>query len=123
MWQRAAQGDDNREYPWGGWADGRANVYNEKDYRYTTPVTQYAGRDKGDSPYGVSDMAGNVWEWCLTTYYTGDNGTIGDGRRVVRGGAWVNSRGDVRVAIRNANHPSSRSYGVGFRIVLHPTPL
>jgi len=80
MWQHAAQGDDNRVYPWGTWEDGRCNV--EKKHNGTTAVTQYEDRDKGDSPYGVSDMVGNVWEWCLTAYETGDTATAGDPRRV-----------------------------------------
>lgn len=65
QWQYAAQGDDNRLYPWGNdWDCTRCNnsVAPCKS-KLTTPVTQYEG--KGDSFFCVVDMAGNCWEYCL----------------------------------------------------------
>jgi len=63
QWQYAAQGDDGRTYPWGNeWnRDLCNNNVDKKGIGKTTPVTQYEG--KGDSPFGVVDMSGNVWEW------------------------------------------------------------
>lgn len=59
QWQRAAQGDDGREYPWGhGFDETRCNTV-ESAIGRTTPVTQYPN---GASPFGVLDMSGNVWE-------------------------------------------------------------
>lgn len=56
QWQRAAQGDTNRVYPWGDEFDqSRCNV----GASGTTAVTHYEGSDKGDSPFGVVDMSGN----------------------------------------------------------------
>jgi hypothetical protein len=53
----------------------------------TTPVDAYQGR--GDSPFGVVDMAGNVWEWCTTDYNTSNNDITNKLKaRVLRGGAW-----------------------------------
>ena len=74
QWQFAAQGDEGRDYPWGsGWnRDLCNNNVDKKGIGKTTPVTQYEG--KGDSPFGVVDMAGNVWEWCLTEHESGSNG-------------------------------------------------
>ncbi|MDX2074823.1 MAG: SUMF1/EgtB/PvdO family nonheme iron enzyme, partial [bacterium] len=70
-WQRAAQGDKGLIYPWGN--DWNGNLCNNnvdgKGIGKTTPVRHYEG--KGDSPFGVVDMAGNVWEWCSTAYKTG----------------------------------------------------
>ncbi|MBA3873674.1 MAG: SUMF1/EgtB/PvdO family nonheme iron enzyme [Anaerolineae bacterium] len=70
QWQRAAQGDDNRHYPWGNeWDVNRCNT-GESRIGHTTPVTTYP---QGASPYGVMDMVGNACEWCLTNAKTGSN--------------------------------------------------
>ena len=95
-WQYAAQGDDGRAYPWGNeWDASRCN--NNVDQRgigKTTPVRHYEG--KGDSPFSVVDMAGNVWEWCLTDYDTKANNHNGDTRlRVLHGGAWGVRNSDI----------------------------
>jgi formylglycine-generating enzyme required for sulfatase activity len=83
QWQRAAQGDSSRIYAWGDvYEEGRCNWGTDG----TTSVTQYEG--KGDSPYRVVDLTGNVWEWCLTKYETLDHDTNGSEIRVARGGGW-----------------------------------
>jgi len=118
QWQRAAQGDDGREYPWGNDWDGSRcnNSVSPYDSDRTTPVRQYEG--KGDSPFGVVDMAGNVWEWCLTDYDTGANDVTSDaGRRVLRGGSWFSSGTvDFRCRFRVGGSPVSWYYGWGFRV-------
>ena len=59
-WQKAARGSDGRNYPWGNeFREGLANT-SESGATGTTPVGSFQG---GKSPYGVLDMAGNVWEW------------------------------------------------------------
>lgn len=109
QWQYAAQGDDGRTYPWGNdWDCKRCNnSVKPCDSHVTTPVTQYEGRRKGDSPFGVVDMAGNVWEWCLTDY---DNKTNDVNRsantRVLRGGSWFVKNTDYfRCDYRGRNAP------------------
>jgi hypothetical protein len=82
-WTRAAQGDDGRRYPWGEQPPDatRANFnVPRSDARTTTPVGSYPA---GASPYGLLDMAGNVWEW------------VDDGDFVVRGGAFGSLAGYV----------------------------
>jgi formylglycine-generating enzyme required for sulfatase activity len=60
--EKAARGTDAREWPWGNeGADSKCNTW-EGGPNTTTPVSQYS--PYSDSPYGVADMAGNVWEWC-----------------------------------------------------------
>jgi formylglycine-generating enzyme required for sulfatase activity len=81
-------------------------------------VTQYEG--KGDSPFGVVDMSGNVWEWCLTDY---DNGSQDisrtSERRVLRGGSWGNlSTFRLRADFRFRNSPDDWSNSRGFRLAL-----
>lgn len=118
QWQYAAQGDDDRLYPWGNeWDAARCNT-RESGLGQTTAVTQYDGI--GDSPFGVVDLAGNVWEWCLTDYQTGD--TVTDANsvnfRVLRGGAWHLNRDTAQTTFRFGGYPYFRSFSpLGFRIV------
>jgi len=59
-WEKAARGTDACAFPWGETFDlARCNV-KERGLGNTTPVDQHS---EGASPYGVLDMAGNVWEW------------------------------------------------------------
>ncbi len=118
QWQYAAQGDDGRDYPWGKqWDASRCNNnVDQKGIGKTTPVTQYKG--KGDSPFGVVDMAGNVWEWCLTDYNNKTNDMNSSATdRVLRGGSWINSNSDFfRCDFRDWCYPHYWFDGWGFRI-------
>jgi formylglycine-generating enzyme required for sulfatase activity len=113
-WQRAAQGDDGRTYPWGNQQpdDQLANFID--NVGQTTPVDRYPA---GASPYGVLDMAGNVWEWCVTDYRTGSNNisNVAD-YRVLRGGSWDDGPGLVRATFRSWYTPSLKWSGSGFRL-------
>ena len=118
QWQYAAQGDDGRAYPWGNdWDASRCNNnVGSKGIGKTTPVREYEG--KGDSPFAVVDMAGNVWEWCLTDYYNKTSDINSDATlRVLRGGSWSNINTDnFRCDYRNGYDPCFRDLGFGFRI-------
>jgi formylglycine-generating enzyme required for sulfatase activity len=108
QWLRACQGDDGRTYPWGEAAPDVALAnYWETGPRDTTPVGSYPA---GASPYGVLDMAGNVWEWVEP-----DDGD--DGRYIVRGGAFSNSAGDVVCGARVEGDLDGSFNFVGFRVV------
>jgi formylglycine-generating enzyme required for sulfatase activity len=118
QWQYAAQGDDGREYPWGSqWAPDLCNHnVDSKGVGQTTPVTQYEGL--GDSFFGVVDMAGNVWEWCLNDQQQVTQQTI-DTTMVCAccGGSWnSSSRIHYSCAYRNHRNPSYRYSRSGFRI-------
>ncbi|MCZ6636493.1 MAG: SUMF1/EgtB/PvdO family nonheme iron enzyme, partial [bacterium] len=77
-WEKAARGTDERIYPWGGELDGRRANYQNSGDPYdnsTAPVGYFDGslRDgyqtlDGASPYGLYDVAGNVYEWVQDWY-------------------------------------------------------
>ena len=123
QWEYAARGRDvdNHIYPWGNAAPASQLCWN----RYpspgsTCPVQSYPG---GNSPFGLFDMAGNVWEWTRDFYasYTSaaaidpigpNSGT----NRVYRGGSWGDTNAArVRAAYRGVGPPLIRSLTWGFR--------
>ena len=106
----------DRQYPWGGEFDaGKCNTW-ESGIHDTTPVGNYS--PKGDSPYGVADMAGNVWEWCLNEYSSGKTDLGGSAARVLRGGSWDRTRNNAASAFRSWNLSNDRSNYYGFRVVV-----
>jgi len=116
QWQRAAQGDDARQYPWGDKWNRLCINKNKKTTDMTTRVNQYEG--KGDSPFGIVDMVGNVWEWCLNTYTTGDNDLTATEHRVSRGGSrHYKYVVNFRAIYRHYEMPECRNIYGGFRIM------
>jgi formylglycine-generating enzyme required for sulfatase activity len=119
-WEKAARGDDARTYPWGN--DFDASLANVKDtgLRGTTASGSFPG---GASPYGVEDIAGNVWEWTASWFkaYDGganDNPYYGERFRVTRGGAWFEEAAQVTTYNRNAADPDiTANDDLGFRCV------
>jgi len=117
-WQWAAQGYGYNVYPWGNEFDPHnANTY-ESGLRKTTPVTHY---ERGQSPFGVMDMSGNVLEWCQTFYDKPNlNFWDGESQRVLRGGSFGNDMNGVTTTFRGRALPNMRGYDIGFRIVCFP---
>lgn len=110
-WEKAARGEDGRNYPWGDEFDReRANV-RESGVGSTTSVGVYPD---GASQYGLLDCAGNVWEW--TTSQVGEN------QIAIRGGSWNFRAEDARCFARDYSHPGHRSNCIGFRVVTGPRP-
>lgn len=128
-WEKAARGTDGRLYPWGNeWQAGHANVLKGwlgRRKATTTPVGAFS--PQGDSPYGCSDMAGNVWEWTRSSVgsYPYDPA---DGReelgavvfRIARGGAANEGSKYARCAIRTFDDWRTPLKLTGFRVVLIP---
>jgi formylglycine-generating enzyme required for sulfatase activity/predicted ATPase len=119
-WEKAARGTDGRHWPWGDWQEGRCNCGGSLDL---VPVGHYSS--DSDSFYGISDMAGNVFEWCSSLFhgypYQADDGRENldaEGERVVRGGSagpWILKS---RCAFRQGNRPDDFGFSIGFRVVL-----
>ncbi len=124
-WEKAARGIDGRIYPWGDeWDKTRANT-DDGGPKTTTPVGSYA--QQGDtSPYGVHDMAGNVYEWTSSIYqerppYHSDqaeNDANTTSARIMRGGAWSYPPVSARAASRGCDKPDCCVYIVGMRLAL-----
>jgi serine/threonine-protein kinase len=127
QWEKAARGTDGRKYPWGKSAPDATRANYGMTRRGTMPVGSHPA---GASPYGVLDMAGNVWQWCLDVdspdFYAhgpshnpcnhGDApGGSGKSRRVVRGGAFLYDAHSVRTFSRTSFEPGVRSQAIGFR--------
>jgi formylglycine-generating enzyme required for sulfatase activity len=114
-WEKAARGEDGREYPWGNDADCERGNWGsfegegpcaDKNPGRPMPVGQFPS---GASPYGVLDLGGNVWEWVADKYDEDPK------RRVVRGGSCCSYFVGPRAANRNAWAPQHRDGDLGFR--------
>jgi formylglycine-generating enzyme required for sulfatase activity len=136
-WEKAASWDDQaktkRTYPWGETIDCTyANYFGKNggsDFCVgdTMPVGNY---ESGKSPYGLYDMAGNVWEW-VNDWYSGtyyqsspSSNPLGPDPgqyRVLRGGSWYDDLNGVRSADRYGNSPAYTSGDLfGFRCSRSP---
>jgi formylglycine-generating enzyme required for sulfatase activity len=113
QWQFAAQGIDNRTFPWGREFNPLLCNTFESKLQTTTSVTAYS---EGVSPFGVFDMSGNVWEWCLTTWNANRIELDLEDTRVLRGGSLLSESHEAQVFIRNGIDPINRINDVGFRI-------
>ncbi len=118
-WEKAARGTDGRIYPWGDDKPTKELCNFAMNVGDTTPVGAYP---KGASPYGVLDMAGNVWDRTSTKWgdsyknYRPDDSLEGDATRTVRGGSFDYDDGGVRCACRNLSGVNPNG-DVGFRVV------
>jgi formylglycine-generating enzyme required for sulfatase activity len=134
-WEYAARGTDGRKYPWGN-HEGRGDLANFADrntvfawsdreiddgYPESSPVGAFPF---GASPFGLEDMAGNVWEWCHDFFepYRGapkvnPRGPTAGAKRVYRGGSWKSRFNSLRATTRGSNMPNYSCNDLGFRIV------
>ncbi len=126
-WEKAAKGNNDWRFPWGNVEPTNKHLnFNQKWIGEKTlmPVGSY---ESGKSPYGVYDMAGNVWEW-MNDWYDGkyyekspvknppgpESGT----KRVIRGAGWQNETPTVRIFTRVDSDPTVRNESTGFRCAM-----
>ena len=134
-WEKAARGGlIGKEYPWGDEADTtKTGIQLWESPPLTTPIGTYP-----PNGYGLYDMTGNVWQWCLDDYdaefYANApqrNPIVGaedpktlaadfinaETQPVLRGGAWTGDPRLPRVANREKMNPTNSLNLVGFRCV------
>jgi len=120
-WEKAARGPTMRLFPWGDNWDGNRLNSSASGRGTTTPVGSSLA---GASPFGVMDMAGNVWEWVndwydAFYYQTGHDqnpiGPEGGVDRVLRGGGYSSGQADVRTAKRHKGGQTGYAPDHGFR--------
>jgi formylglycine-generating enzyme required for sulfatase activity len=135
-WEKGARGSDGRIYPWGNQWDAKRCNADRGLQGDTTPVGAYP---QGASPYGLLDMAGNVWEWTQSLWgenseqpafkypYNPGNGrenlkASNDFLRVLRGGSFDFSARRARCAYRGWSYSNLFGWNYGFRIAVSPGP-
>ncbi len=133
-WEKAARGMQGDIYPWGNtWDENKCNNWfykgslishmaNMAKNRGTTPIGCFSG---DVSPYGVYDMAGNVWEWVSDwydrNYYKispdkNPKGPMYGEYRALRGGSWlIDTPKQLRCAVRRCGEPTAEIHSIGFR--------
>jgi formylglycine-generating enzyme required for sulfatase activity len=144
-WEYAAHGPIWQCWPWGDdWDPGRANSAEhwaqgrvadfaawrawwaaEQQQRHGIPATTPAGAFSpgGDSPFGLTDMAGNVAEWTASRYHMYSSTRVYEpvytaaarSYMVVRGGGWMNFSYQLRTSERIACDPAYANFATGFR--------
>ncbi len=118
-WEKAARGREGLIYPYGNEFDASKGNTDETGIGQTSAVGLFAAHP---SPYGVEEMSGNVWEWCLSDsdepqLRAEDEDLRTDAIRTLRGGSWGSTRNRARAAARLNRAPDDRSYYLGFRVV------
>lgn len=134
-WEYAARGGDTRIFPWGdrtingtlaNFADTRTrfawrDTTVDDGFAETSPVGSYP---RGASPFGIEDLAGNVFEWTQDSLEPYKGSPLTNPRvvkqtpkRVYRGGSWKSRISSLRCCARNSNLPGYQSNDVGFRVV------
>lgn len=130
QWEKACRGGQAWIYPWGNQFDIRKLNSRESGISDTASVGQHS--PGGDSPYGLADMSGNVWEWTQDWYSEREYGRSSAGQlkdpsgptagkaRVLRGGSFKEGRVYARCAARFGYAPDQAFDHYGFRVALNP---
>ena len=128
-WEKAARGTDGRLYPWGNDPPTPLHAnFGKSDWNNHGVLAPIGTFEDGKSPYGIYDMAGNVWEWVndwydYNYYKTSPSknpaGPSSGGTKVIRGGAWNSNPRAMRSANRSLISPTDQGLN-GFRCAKTP---
>jgi len=128
-WEKAARGTDGRLYPWGNDPPTPLHAnFGKSDWNNHAVLAPIGTFEDGKSPYGIYDMAGNVWEWVSDwydyNYYKtspsqNPTGPSSGGTKVLRGGAWNSNPRAMRSANRSLISPTDQGLD-GFRCAKTP---
>jgi len=116
-WEKAARGTDGREWPWGNEWDREKLASREGNHTAPVPVGKFPG---GQSPYGVMDMAGNVWEWTSDSErpYPYEGPFEDENLKIFRGGSWSHDKKYARCSMRYTAGQDGWANDLGFRCVM-----
>jgi len=122
-WEYACRAGSTTRYPFG---DGAAALGEYAWFKANSAGMTHPVGQKKPNAWGLHDMHGNVWEWCLDWYDEyrrgaqtaprGPSRPAGMALRIVRGGSWKSSANLSRSANRNSNKPGARKEDYGFRV-------
>ena len=120
QWEYACRAGTTTAYSYGASASGDYMWYTSNSSSQTHEVGT-----KKPNPWGLYDMHGNVWEWCLDWYasslgtaaMTDPKGASSGSDRVRRGGSWYYNAAYCRSAYRYGSNPSLTYDGLGFRLM------
>jgi len=130
-WEKAARGTDGRLFPWGNQPPTaeHANHALGARFSYSQALMPVGSYEKGRSPFGLSDMAGNVWEW-VQDWYAGNyyeqspeknpKGPEEGQLKVLRGGSWSELPKYLLTYGRFKLPPSTQNSYTGFRCAASP---
>lgn len=125
-WEKAARGTEGWKFPWGNESATVRHAHFDQCctwHGYST-VTAVGNFERGMSPYGAFDMAGNVWEWTADWYSDGyyrnsptlnPTGPADGNAKVVRGGGWLSQPEMMQTTTRSWYTPDSQKDYIGFR--------
>jgi len=128
-WEKAARGPSPQAYPWGDQSPTCTLVNGNINGFCVGETSKVGNYPAGASPYGVMDMAGNVYEWTNDWYSEGyysvsasnnPAGPVTGDYKVIRGGWWYSNATPLRTAHRNKPVPGNHAYTLGFRCADNP---
>lgn len=125
-WEKAARANTGWVYPYSDKFNAAKGNTAETRIRQTSAVGIFP---EGDTPHWrkpISDLFGNVWEWCLTDYNSpkadaGQESVVSATQRVLRGGSWNYDLVNARAAYRHNLNPDIRYNSLGFRLCRAPS--